>query len=303
MATPITRSAHPDALWPGVFEWFGLSYKEVPELWREFFREESSGKHMEIVPEATGFGLAPVKGEGVAYLNDDAREGYKATYTHLTYALGYLVTREEMEDNQYEALSRNRSRALSYSMRQTNEYLHANVLNNAFSGSYLGGDGVSLCSTSHPTRSGNQANRLASDADLAESSLEDMVKIIMAMKNNRGLPITVSPQKLIVPTNEVFNAHRYVNSALRSGTANNDLNAIKYLDIFPQGIMRYRYLSDDDSWFITTDCPSGLTSFNRRAIDFQKDEDFGTENARAKSTFRRSAGWSDWRGITGSGGA
>lgn len=303
MSTPIMRSAHPDNLWPGVFEHFGLSYKEVPELWRELFREETSTKHAEVVVEATGFGLAPVKGEGVAYLNDDARQGYKTTYTHLTYALGYMSTREENEDGQYEYVSKNRARALSYSMRQTLEYLHANVFNNAFSGSYLGGDGVSMVSTSHPTRYGNQSNRLAVDADLAESTLEDLSKQIMGARNNRGLPITISPRKLVVATNEIFNAHRYINSALRSGTANNDLNALKYLDIFPDGIMRYRYLSDDDAWFILTDATGGLKSFNRRSIDFQRDEDFGTENARAKSTFRRSVGWDDWRGVYGSQGS
>lgn len=301
----ITRSAHPDALWPGVFEWFGLSYKEQPETYPKLFDTNPSSKHMEIIAESTQFGLAPEKPEGSNIQYDEAREGTKSTFTHKAYGLGYIVTREENEDGQYDALSRARARALAFSMRKTKEIIHWNILNNAFSGSYVGGDGVALCSTAHPTRSGNQANKLSVDADLSEASLEDACKDIMNYKNARGLRIQASPRGLVIPVNEMFNAERYLNSTLRAGTANNDLNAINSMNVFKDGVIVSPYLTDTDAWFITVDIggDKGLKSFSRRDIDFGKDEDFGTENARAKSTMRFSVGWSDWRALYGSQGA
>lgn len=303
--TAITRSAHPDALWPGVFEWFGLSYKEQEETYKRLFDTNPSKKHMEVIAEATTFGLAPLKAEGAAITYDEARQGIKSTFTHHVYALGYIVTREEMEDNQYDELSRARSRALAFSMRKTKEIVHWNVLNRAFNSSYLGGDGVVLCSTAHVTRSGNQANRPATDADLSEASLEDACKDIWNMKNARGLRIQASPKMLVIPNNERFNAERYLNSTLRPGTGNNDINAIKSMNMFDGGVLNTPYLTDTDAWFITVDIggDKGLKSFDRRKLDFGKDEDFGTENARAKSTMRFSVGWSDWRAIYGTQGA
>lgn len=301
----ITRSAHPDALWPGVFEWFGLSYKEQPETYKMLFDVSQSSKHMEVIAESTQFGLAPEKAEGAAISYDEAREGIKATFTHKSYALGYICTREELEDNQYDQLSRGRARALAFSMRKTAEVVHWNVLNRAFNSSYLGGDGVVLCSTAHPTRSGNQANRPTTDADLSEASLEDAVKDITNMKNARGLRIQATPKGLVIPTNEMFNAERYLNSTLRPGVANNDINAIKSMDVFRDRTLVSSYLTDNDAWFITVDIggDKGLKSMQRRGIDFGRDEDFGTENARAKSTMRFSTGWSDFRAIFGSQGA
>jgi hypothetical protein len=301
----ITRSAHPDALWPGVFEWFGLSYKEQPESYKELFDTNKSSKHMEVIAESTQFGLAPEKAEGAAITYDEAREGVKASFIHKSYALGYIVTREEMEDNQYDALARARARALAFSMRKTKEIVHWNVLNRSFSVSYLGPDGVSLCSTAHVTRSGNQRNRPTTDADLSEASLEDAVKDITNMVNARGLRIQASPRRLVIPVNEMFNAQRIINSTLRSGTGNNDINAINSMGLFKGDPLVSPYLTDDDAWFITVDIGGdrGLKSFDRRPMDFGKDEDFGTENARAKSTMRFSVGWSDWRAIYGTMGA
>jgi hypothetical protein len=303
--TAIMRSAHPDALWPGVFEWFGLSYKEQPETYKELFDVNKSSKHMEVIAESTQFGLAPLKAEGSPITYDEAREGIKSTFTHSAYALGYIVTREEMEDNQYDALSRARARALAFSMRKTKETVCWNVLNRAFNSSYLGGDGVVLCSTAHVTRSGNQANRPTTDADLSEASLEDACKDIVNMKNARGLRIQATPKRLVIPVNEMFNAERYLNSTLRPGTGNNDTNAIKSMGILREDPLVSPYLTDNDAWFITVDIggDKGLKLFERRAMDFSKDEDFGTENARAKSTMRFSTGWSDFRAIWGTQGA
>jgi hypothetical protein len=301
----ITRSAHPDALWPGVFEWFGLAYKEQPETYKELFDVNTSSKHMEIIAESTQFGLAPEKAEGASITYDEAREGIKSSFTHKSYALGYIVTREEMEDSQYDALSRARARALAFSMRKTKETVCWNIMNRAFSGSYVGGDGVALCSTAHVTRSGNQANRPTVDADLSEASLEDAVKDIIIMKNARGLRIQATPKKLVIPVNEIFNAERYLNSTLRPGTGNNDVNAIKSLGMLAGAPLVSPYLSDPDAWFLTVDIggDKGLKLFERRKMDFNKDEDWGTENARAKSTMRFSVGWSDWRALWGTQGA
>lgn len=301
----ITRSAHPDALWPGVYEWFGLSYRERPELYKQLFDTNPSQKHMEIIAESTQFGLAPEKAEGSQISYDEAREGIKASFQHKTYALGYIVTREEGEDGQYDELSRARARALAFSMRQTMEIIHWNVLNRAFNSSYLGGDGVVLCSTAHPTRSGNQSNRPAVDADLSEAAIEDADKNITKMTNQRGLRIFATSDKLVIPTDEKFNAVRYINSTLRSGVANNDVNAINQMNTLPGGIVTTPFLTDTDAWFITVDIggDKGLKSFARRAIDFAKDDEFGTENARAKSTMRLSVGWSDYRAIYGTQGA
>jgi len=298
-----TRSSHPSLLWPGVYDTFGEAYKDKPEYFRQIFSDHKSDKHLEITTEHSFYGLAPEKSEGSSIQYDESREGFKSTFQHVTYGLGYIVTREELEDNLYEKVSSARASELARSMRATKETVHANILNRAFNSSYLGGDGVVMCSTAHPTRSGNQSNRLATDADLSEASIEDAVKIAVNMKNNRGIRIQVMPRKLVVPVNEMFNAARYVNSTLRSGTGNNDINAINSLDVLPEGIMVYPYLTDDDAWFILTDLKNGLKSFDRRPVDFDKDEDFGTENARAKSTMRFKPGWDDFRCIIGTQGA
>lgn len=298
-----TRSAHPTLLWPGVYEVFGDAYKDKPEYYKRIFDENPSDKHLEVTVEASYYGLAPQKAEGASIQYDQAREGAKYTFQNVTYALGYIVTREELEDNQYEKVAKARASELARSIRATKETVHANILNRAFNSSYTGGDGVVLCSTAHPVVAGTQANRLTVDADMSEASIEDAVKLIVNFKNARGIRIQVMPRMLIAPVNEMFNATRYVNSTLRSATANNDVNAINYMNVLPDGIMVYPYLTDDDAWFITTDVKSGLKSFNRREIDFDKDEDFGTENARAKSTTRFIPGWDDFRSIVGTQGA
>lgn len=299
MAGVITRSNHPDALWPGVLKWFGKSYGEYPKEWRELFESVDSTKAYEYLIEATSFGLASPKPEGSSVVFDSDQEGTKNTWTNVTYALGYIVTREEMEDDQYEYVSKRRSRSLAFSMRQTEEVVHANVLNRAFSGSYVGGDGVSLISAAHPTLSGNQSN-LITAADFSEASLEDGLKQVARATNARGLKIAINATKLVVSVGDMFNAQRIVNSELRPGTANNDINATKAMGMLPQGIVVNHYLTDQDAWFLKTDVPEGLVSLRRREIEFDQDNDFDTENAKAKATQRYTPGWGDFRGIYGS---
>lgn len=302
----ITRSAHPSALWPGVYAWFGKKYREMPKPFESYFQMETSDKAYEEIAEAYGFGLAAEKAEGASIIYDNDGEGYKTRFTNKVYGLGYIVTREAIEDNQYKQISERRSAELARSMNTTKCIVHANILNNGFSGSYLGGDGVALFSASHPTVAGNQSNLLTA-ADLSETGLETAATNIMLMANARGLKIGARPKTLIIHPSEWANATRILESDLQSGaktdtTSTNNVNALKVKGIVDQVVMD-PYLTDTDAWFLTTDIDYGLVSFQRRAMEFKQDNDFDTENAKAKATERYVPGWADWRGVFGSAGA
>lgn len=299
MAGVITTGNHPKALWPGMHAFFGASYKEHPEEYREIFNVERSSKNYEEDTALTGFGLAPTKTESGAISYDSETQGFTKRYTHVVYGLGYVVSEEELEDNQYEIVSRKRIKRLAYSMRQTKEIVAANVLNRATTSGYVGGDGVVLLSTAHTSTNGNWSNKLSTAADLSEAALEDMVIQIGQATNDRGLLIALRPTKLIIPINLMFEAKRILKSEHQSGNANNDINALK-------GMFDYtvnHYLTDTDQWFLKTDAPNGLTMFERRALSFTQDNDFDTGNAKAKATMRFSTGWTDAHGVFGSEGA
>jgi len=303
---PISRSTHPSSLWPGIYAWFGNKYKELPKPFESYFQMETSDKAYEEIAEVTGFGLAAAKAEGASIQYDTDGEGYKTRFTNVTYGLGYIVTREALEDNQYKSLSERRSAELARSMNATKCIVHANILNRGFSGSYLGGDGVALFSASHPTASGNQSNLLTA-ADLSEVALESAATAIMTMANARGIVVGAKPKTLIIHPSEWANAMRILESDLQSGaktdsTSTNNVNALKVRGVVDQIVMD-PYLTDTDAWFLTTDLPYGLLSFQRRAMEFKQDNDFDTENAKAKATERYIPGWGDFRGIYGSAGA
>jgi hypothetical protein len=300
----ITRSNHPSDLWPGIMAHFGKTYKEMETQYSKIFEDKTSDKAYEELVESTTFGLAVQKTEGGAITYDTDGEGYKTRLTNVVYGLGYMVTREEREDGQYESKSKKRSRALAYSMKQTKELIHAAIFNNAFTaGATAGGDGAALCSTAHPTLAGNKANKPAVDADLSEAALEDETINIRLMTNSRGLKHYFRPKKLIVPPQLLYVAERLMTSEKRPGTADNDPNAIKSTGAISGGYMVYDYLTDPDAWFMQIDVPEGLVTMQRRAIEFTDDSDFDTENAKAKSTERYIPGWGDWRGVWGSAGA
>lgn len=298
MAT-ITRSAHPSALWPGVKAWFGTNYKDFPTIWTQIFERQTSDKAWEDLVETSGFGLAPVKTEGAPIQYDTDAEGYKTRLTHTVYGLGCMVTREELEDNQYLRNMRTRTRKLARSMRVTQEVVHANVLNRAFSTAYAGGDGAAIISAAHPGPGGNRSNLAATVADLSEASLEDMLTQISTAKDNRGLPIMVRGAKLVIHPSNAFNAERILNSTMRSGSANNDINAIRSMGLVSGGVVVNPYLTDPDAWFLITDADDGLVSMWRRDVELQQDSDFDTENAKAKATMRFLAGVGDWMSIFG----
>jgi hypothetical protein len=299
MASVITRSNHPDALWPGVLEWFGLNYDEFPDIYTECFDRVDGSLATERLIEATGFGLARTKTESAPITYDSDAEGYATLATPSVLGLGYQVTREEMEDNLYTEVSMPRAESLAFSMHTTIELIHANIFINGFSGSYTYGDGQPLYSASHPTKSGTQSNIGTSSANFSEASLEDMIKRVYLTQNSRGLQINLRPRKLMVQAGDMFNATRVLESQLRTSTANNDINAIKQMGLIPEGAMVNPYLGVESTgaWymFTSTQKRKGLVSIWRRDPELEKDNDFDTENLKAKTTARFVASVGDWR--------
>lgn len=304
MAGVITTGSHPKSLWPGVRANWGLTYESHEKEWVHVFEEASSDKSYEEDVQQTSFGLVPIKGEGVGVNYDSNGQGYVSRYTNVTYAMGYIVTMEERMDNLYEYVSMNRSTALAFSTNQTVETVCANVLNRAYSGSYLGGDGSALVVTDHALSTGGTAsNHLTTAADLSESALEDLMIQIMLATNDRGLKVNFMAQSLIVHPNDWFEANRIMKSTLQNDTANNATNVLKMTNALPKGIKVNHYLTDTDAWFLKTNCPNGLKMQWRMQPVFDQDNDFDTENAKAKVVFRMVPFWSDWRNIYGSPGA
>lgn len=297
----ITRAVHPKLLLPGVKDFFGMKYKDLPPIWSKIFDKDTSDRAYEELVEESGFGLATIKGEGQSVIYDTTREGPTARFTHVNYALGFIVTEEEVDDNLYGDKAFSRAGALARSMRISKEVVHANILNRSQNGAYLGADGQPLVSDSHGVTGGTQSNKLT-NADLSEASLEDALIRIRKARDSRGLRIMLRGVKLVVPPEEMFNAARILDSTMRSGTANNDTNAIRELGMVPEVVVN-DYLDDPDGWYLTTDTPNGLKSFQRKALRFAEDGDFDTGNLKHKAQERYSPGWADWRGIFGNAGA
>ena len=217
-------------------------------MWKQVFETDTSDKSYEEDAELTGFGLVPVKAEGDAISYDAETQGYVKRYTNVTYGMGYIVTREALDDGQYEQVSKRRSTALAFSAQTTKETVHANILNRAFNASFTGGDGSALCVSNHSTASGSQSNVLSTAADLSEASLEDLCVQIMNTTNSRGLRIAITPKKLIVPPAVYFDARRILESELQNDTANNAKNIVG--DMFGDGLLCWTFLTDTDAWFI-----------------------------------------------------
>jgi phage major head subunit gpT-like protein len=299
----ITTGAHPKALWPGVKAFFGKTYKEKPTQYSLMFDVQTSDKAYEERVEETGFGLAPVKSEAGSLSYDTDAQGYISRFTNVTYGLGAKVSMEAIADNQYEDVARRKAAKLARSMRQTMENVAANVFNRGFTSAFAGGDGLELFSTLHPTLSGVQSNELAVAADLSEAAVEDALTLIRELTDSRGLRIQLKGQKLILPPELEFEGTRIVSSTNQSGTANNDINAMKALGMLPGGIVVGDYLTDPDAWFITTDAEEGLIFQTRMDAKFDQDNDFDTKNACMSVISRFTCGWADWRGAVGSPGA
>ena len=300
----ISRAQLAAELEPGLNSLFGMEYDQYDQEYTEIFSIEDSQKAFEEEVLIVGFGSAPTKSEGAGVVYDNASESYTARYTHDTIALAFALTEEAVEDNLYDSLGKRYTKALARSMANTKEVKGANVLNNAFSSSYTGGDGVSLINTAHPLAGGGTAaNRATTMADLNETSLEDALIDIATFTDDRGLTISVQGSKLVVPPQLVFIADRIMNSPQRSGTADNDINAIKSGGYLPKGYHVMRRLTDSDAFYVTTDVPDGLKQFQRSPMKKGMEGDFETGNVRYKVRERYSFGWTDWRGVFGTEGA
>ena len=296
----ISRAQLTKELEPGLNALFGMEYKNYENQHTQIYSIETSDRAFEEEVMESGFGEAPVKTEGAGVTYDQAQEVYTARYTHETIALAFSLTEEAVEDNLYDRLGARYTKALARSMAQTKQIKAAAILNGAFTTS-IGGDGVVLCSTSHPTLSGpNLSNTLATAADLSETSLEQSLIDISAFTDERGLKIAVQGLKLIIPKELQFTADRILKSTLRTATADNDINAILNMGMVPQGYTVNNFLTDPDAYFIKTDAPNGMKMFTRVAMKTGFEGDFDTGNVRYKARERYSFGFSDPRGIFGS---
>lgn len=300
----ISRAQLLKELLPGLNALFGLEYKRYPDEHKELYEVESSERSFEEETKLSGFSAAPVKAEGSAIAYDNAQEAWTARYNHETIAMGFSITEEAVEDNLYDSLSSRYTKALARAMAYTKQVKAAYILNQGFSSAVTYGDGVALFSTAHPLVSGGtNSNRPAIAADLNETSLEAAVIQIAAWVDERGLLIAAKPKKLAIPPALMFVATRLLETELRVGTTDNDLNAIKNNGAIPGGYTVNHWLTDTNGWFLTTDVPNGMKHFVRASLENKMDGDFDTGNVRYKARERYSFGVSDPLGIFGSPGA
>jgi hypothetical protein len=301
----INSSSFAKALWPGVNAWYGKAYSEYAVEYTKLFDTFKSTRQFEEDVGVSSFGLAAVKPEGAPISYDSERQTFITRYQHVVYALGFIITREIMEDDQYDIVGQRKAQGLAYSMRQTKETVAANIYNRGFAGAGnpTYGDGLTAFANNHPNWvGGTQSNILATAADLSEAALEQAVIDIAGWTNDRGLLIAVKPKTLIIPRQLMFEAHRILKADGRVGTDLNDPNALKQMGMFSDVVVNH-YLTDPDAWFLRTDVPHGFKHFERRGDSFEMDNDFDTENARFKATARYSFGMTDWRGGYASPGA
>ena len=297
----ISRAQLLKELLPGLNALFGMEYSRYGEEHKELYETEKSERSFEEETKLAGFSAAPVKNEGSAIAYDNAQEAFTARYNHETIALGFSITEEAIEDNLYDSLSARYTKALARAMAYTKQVKAASIINNGFSAAYPGGDGVALFSTAHPLVSGGtNSNRPSTNADLNETSLESAVIQIAAWTDERGLLIAAMPRKLIIPPALQFVATRLLETNLRVGTTDNDINALKNNGSIPEGYAINHFLTDATGWYLTTDVPNGLKHFERMPLENKMDGDFDTGNVRYKARERYSFGWSDPLGVFGS---
>lgn len=299
----MNRASFPKDLEEGLNAHFGMEYREYPEEYTRAFDTFTSDKAWEEDVLMAGFGPAPIKGEGEAFAEDEARQGWTARYNHVTVGMKFAITQEALEDNLYMQVGSKYARALARSVKETVEVMGANIMNRAFNTGYTGGDGIALCAANHPLLHGGTASNTLGAADISESSLEDIFIMIRTSVDDRGLPISLKPKRLIIPPQLVYEAARLLRTVQRPGTADNDINAIKALGVIGEDVATVTRLTDADAWFVKTDAMDGLKFFDRVGLQRGMDEDFNTGNAVYKARRRFSFGWSDWRGVYGASGA
>jgi len=297
----ITTGSLPKLLVPGLQEIFGISYKQHDKTYPMLFNHVKSDKKYEEYLGVTGFGAGALKPEGEGLKYDSQAQGFTTRITNATYALGYVVTYEELKDVQYSKVAAGRTRALSFSMLQAKEVNAHAIYNRCTTAGYVGGDGIVLGSTGHLNISGGTyANTPAVAADLSEASLEDALIAIRGLADDKGLLINCKAKSLVVPRQEFYNATRLTKTVGRPGTANNDINATNSTGALPGGVIESVYLTAAHTWFILTDAGGdghGMIFQEREPIRFFSDNDFDTFNFKAGAMERYAAGWDDPRGI------
>ena len=305
MAAIITRANHPDFLYPGILTSFGLSYDKFPDIYTQIFDRVDGSLQTEYIVASSGFGLARVKNEAAPITYDSDSEDYVTKVTPSVIGLGFQVTREELEDNLYEEIAMSRSDSLAFSLHTTIEIEHANLFLNGFSSSVVYGDGQPLFSNAHPTKSGLQSNIPTISSQFSEASLEDALTQIYLTQNSRGLQISLQAKKLLISAQNIFNANRVLASQLRSGSANNDINAVKNLNLLPEGALANPYFGPNSpAWYVQTNIPEdkGFLSIWRREPTLERDNEFDTENMKCRSTARFAPTVADWRAGYGNSG-
>lgn len=300
----MTRNQFRKQLQEGLNAVFGMAYRSYPEEWRKIFEVNNSRKAYEEDVLMAGLGAAPVKSEGGGVTYDEGAESYVARYNHETIALAFSITEEAVEDGLYGNLGSKYAKALARSMQHTKDVKGANILNQGFNASFPGGDGVALFSTAHPLWAGGTlANTFVTQADISEASLEEAIITVDDWVDERGIPIAVAIKRLVVPTDLQFIAERILKSPYRSGTGDNDINAMKSMGMVSGGCSVNHRLTDPDAWFLITDCPDGLKHMKRTNVKRGMEGDFESGNMRYKTRERYSFGWSDWRGAFASSGS
>ncbi len=303
MSTPMNTGTLARLLYPGVNKFFLNKYAEHDQQWDKLFETYDSKRNFEEDVGIVGFGLMNSKPEMASVQYDAMKQGHTVRYTHVTYALGFIISRELVEDNLYSEISLKKASMLAFSARQTKEIIAANVYNRAETSGYVGGDAKTLLATDHPNVSGGTySNRLTVAANLSEAALEQACIDIRKYTDDRGNRISIMPKSLIIPVDLEFEADRILKTAGRVGTNNNDLNALKAAGKFPGGVHINNYLTSTTAWFIRTNCPEGMKHFKRRGMEFTTDNDFDTENAKFKATERYVFGWTDPKAVYGSAG-
>jgi phage major head subunit gpT-like protein len=300
MAYVHSTGAFPELLWPGLMTGWGTEYKEYETLYTKFFDVQKSDKQFEKEQQIVGFPTAGIKEEGQEASFSQMLQGYQKEYRHYTYSIGAVITKEMVEDDQYRVISKI-PKFLARSMKDVQEVVAHNILNNAFNTGFTGADGSALCVTNHSLVGGGTGqNTLTTAADLTQTSLETAIQDILNYTDDQGLRMKVDVKKLIVPTGLNFTARKILETQYATGSTDNDVNIISNMGIEP---IITPYLTDTDAWFLITDMDNSLTFFIRRNADLSRDNDFGTDNLKIKTTMRFSAGFTDWRGVYGSPGA
>lgn len=294
MAQIITTGAHPKALWPGISAWWGREYDQHETQWTQLVDEETSDKAYEELVEDVGFGLPAVKPQGESIIYDTDSQGAVTRLTHVAYALGFMISFEEFQDNQYVEVAKRRAPDLAFSMRQGHENVVAAIFDRAFNSNYTGGDGVAFASSAHPTYVGNQSNLLTA-ADMSEKAIEDGLIAVMKTQDSRGRRVNLKAVSLHAAPANFFEANRIVKSVLQNDTANNAVNVIRLTGQFPKGIHINNYFTDTDNWFIRTNARHGLKHFQRDPVKFEEDGAFDNKVQKYSAYERFSVKWGDWR--------